>query len=59
MEKIKKLKQKSNANLDSVKWVVDTFTKANDSELYEILYNYCFSNRDKEKIKKLYKNLLT
>lgn len=59
-EKILNLKQKTNANINDIKWVVETFVDANEEQLFNILYTHCLIHfGNKEKTLKSFKNLLT
>ena len=59
-EKILNLKQKTNANIKDIKWVVETFSKENEDQLFDILYIHCLVNfGNKQKTLKSFEKLLT
>jgi len=55
-EKILNLKQKTNANIKDIKWVVETFSNENEEQLFNILYTHCLINfGNKQKTLKSFK----
>lgn len=59
-EKILNLKQKTNADIKDIKWVVETFSRENEDQLFDILYTHCLVNfGNKQKTLKSFKKLLT
>ena len=58
-EKILNLKQKTNANIKDIKWVIETFPNENEEQLFNILYTHCLINfGNKQKTLKNFKKLL-
>ena len=59
-EKILRLKQKTNASIKDIRWVVETFPNADEEQLFDILYTHCLVNYgNKQKTLKTFKKLLT
>jgi len=58
-EKILNLKQKTNADIKEIEWVVKSFPKENEKQLFDILYTHCLTNfGNREKTLKSFKKLL-
>lgn len=59
-EKILNLKQKTNVDIKEIEWVVKSFPKENEKQLFDILYTHYLTNfGNREKTLKSFKKLLT